>query len=397
MPLGPARHRLPRWLDVVGVGNVVLTLVLVPIGILIVLEPVNGGDPVAVILVVLAVLTLLGFRRAPGTSAVVAAVLVLLVQLLAGPLVTCAVMFPVMCAMAYQLAAHAAGASLVVGTVGLVGLGVVETLLDPVLGLGAGIFMVGVLAGFAFAGILLRSRAALAESLRQRTVELTHKRERTAELAVAADRTRIGTDLEAVIGPHLGAIAEAAEAGQKTVGTGLASSTIDSLARVESEGRATLAGMRRVVGMVQDAPTTPLPGVGDLDDLLRRATVGDARLTSVGPPRPYSPYVELCAYRIVEQLLATLSDLPRAQIDVVVRFEPDCLRITMGGPPAESTAVAASEPDLVAARSDRAVTVQVALEAARARAAAVGGTVVATSRAGWREIDVVLPVPSAVR
>ena len=43
---------------------------------------------------------------------------------------------------------------------------------------------------------------------------------------------------------------------------------------------------------------------------------------------------------IVEQLLATLSDLPRALIDVVVRFEPDCLRITMGGPPAESTPTA---------------------------------------------------------
>jgi len=396
MPLGPTRHRLPRWLDVVGVGNLVLTLVLVPIGVLVVLEPVNGGGPVAVVLVALAVSTLLGFRRAPAASAVLAAVLVLLVQLLAGPLVTCAAMFPVMCAMAYQLAAHAGGPQLAVGSAGVVALGVVETLLDPALGLGAGIFIAGVLAGFAFAGILLRSRAALAETLRRRTVELTHQRERTAELAVAADRTRIGTDLEAAIGPHLRTIAAAAERGQVTVEQGQVAQTVDALARVEAEGRATLAGMRRVVGMVQDAPTTPLPGLGDLDDLLHRATVGDARLTIVGPPRPYSPYVELCAYRIVEQLLATLSDLPRAQIDVVVRFEPDCLRITMGGPPAESTAVT-PEPGVVAARSDRAVTVQVALDAARARAAAVGGTVVARSPAGWREIDVVLPGVSAVR
>jgi hypothetical protein len=172
---------------------------------------------------------------------------------------------------------------------------------------------------------------------------------------------------------------------------------VGALAQVEAEGRETLAGMRRVVGMVKDAPTTPLPGIGDLEDLLQRATVGDARLTVVGPPRPYSPYVELCAYRIVEQLLATLSDLPRALIDVVVRFEPDCLRITMGGPPAESAPTAPTGPHLDTARSDRAVTVQVALEAARARAAAVGGTVVATSPAGRREIDVVLPVVSAAR
>ena len=359
MPLGPTRHRLPRWLDVVGVDNLVLTLVLVPIGVLVVLEPVNGGGPVAVVLVALAVSTLLGFRRAPAASAVLAAVLVLLVQLLAGPLVTCAAMFPVMCAMAYQLAAHAGGPQLAVGSAGVVALGVVET-------------------------------------LRRRTVELTHQRERTAELAVAADRARIGTDLQAAIGPHLRAIAEAAASGRERAGQGRTVETVGALAQVEAEGRETLAGMRRVVGMVKDAPTTPLPGIGDLDDLLQRATVGDARLTVVGPPRPYSPYVELCAYRIVEQLLATLSDLPRAQIDVVVRFEPDCLRITMGGPPAESTAVT-PEPGVVAARSDRAVTVQVALDAARARAAAVGGTVVARSPAGWREIDVVLPGVSAVR
>ncbi|HEU4330465.1 MAG TPA: hypothetical protein VFR40_05060 [Lapillicoccus sp.] len=396
MPLGPVRHRLPRWLDVVGVGNLVLTLVLVPVGVLVVLEPFNDGGPVTVVLVALAVMTLLAFRRAPAISAVLAAVLVLVVQLVAGPLVTCAAIFPVMCAMAYQLAAHAAGTSLVVGAAGLIGLGVVEVMLDPALGLGAGIFIFGVLAAFAFAGVLLRSRARLAETLRQRTVELTQQRERTAELAIAADRTRIGSDLDAAIGPHLRSIAAAADTGRQTVAQDRAAETVAALAQVEAEGRETLAGMRRVVGMVQDAPTTPLPGIGDLDDLLHRATVGDARLTVVGPPRPYSPYVELCAYRIVEQLLATLSDLPRAQIDVVVRFEPGCLRITLGGPSAESTAMP-REPNLVAARSERAVMVQVALEAARARAAAVGGTVVASSPAGWREINVVLPAVSAGR
>ena len=95
--------------------------------------------------------------------------------------------------------------------------------------------------------------------------------------------------------------------------------------------------------------------------------------------------MELCAYRIVEQLLVALSVLPRAQVDVVVRFDDGALRITMGGPPAEM------------GTPEREAVVVAALDAARARAAVVGGQLVASSPHGWRNIDVVLPVPSAVR
>ena len=143
--------------------------------------------------------------------------------------------------------------------------------------------------------------------------------------------------------------------------------------------------MREVVGTMRDAPTTPLPGLSDLDALLRRATEADARLTVEGESRVLGPHVELCAYRIVEQLLVTLSDLPRAQVDVVVRFDDGALRITMGGPPAEM------------GTPEREAVVVAALDAARARAAVVGGQLVASSPRGWRNIDVVLPVPSAVR
>ena len=136
---------------------------------------------------------------------------------------------------------------------------------------------------------------------------------------------------------------------------------------------------------MRDAPTTPLPGLDDLDALLHRATEADARLTVEGRSRVLGPHVELCAYRIVEQLLVTLSDLPRAQVDVVVRFVPGALRITMGGPPAEM------------GTPEREAVVVAALDAARARAAVVGGQLVATSHSGRRNIDVVLPVPSAVR
>ena len=388
----PSRHlvrsvaaRQPRWLAAIGAGNLVLTLVLLPAGVMLVLDPTNFGGPWAAVLVSLAVATLLAFRRAPAAAALAAAVLTLATQLLTGPLVTCGVMVPVMCAMTFQLAARSSGRELLLGAVGVVATGTVEVTLDPVLGATAAVFLAGVLGSFAFAGFLLRSRAAALEALRRRTVELSRQRDRTAELAVAADRARIGTDLETAISSRIRTISAAASIGRRTVLGGWPEAALAALEHVELEGRETLATMREVVGTMRDAPTTPLPGLSDLDALLRRATEADARLTVEGESRVLGPHVELCAYRIVEQLLLTLSDLPRAQVDVVVRFDDGALRITMGGPPAEM------------GTPEREAVVVAALDAARARAAVVGGQLVASSPRGWRNIDVVLPVPSAVR
>ena len=97
-----AAHQ-PGWLAAIGAANLVLTMVLLPAGVMLVLDPTNFGGPWAAVLVSLAVATLLAFRRAPATAALAAAVLTLATQLLTGPLVTCGVMVPVMCAMTPQV------------------------------------------------------------------------------------------------------------------------------------------------------------------------------------------------------------------------------------------------------------------------------------------------------
>ena len=178
------------------------------------------AGPLAAVLLSLAVTTLLAMRRAPILAAWVAAGLVLATQLLTGPLVTCGVMVPVMCAMSFQLAARSVGRRLVAGAVGVLATAAVEVVLDPVLGASGGVFIAGILLGFGFAGFLLRSRAAAVEALRERTVELSRQRDRTAELAVAADRERIGTDLETAIGARIRTISEAAVIGRGTVRAG---------------------------------------------------------------------------------------------------------------------------------------------------------------------------------
>ena len=90
--------------------------------------------------------------------------------------------------------------------------------------------------------------------------------------------------------------------------------------------------MREVVGSLRDAPTQPPPGLDQLADLVRRSTVADSRLRIEGSARPLTANIELSAYRIVEQLLTTLRDHPTARVEVIVRFRPDALELTVSGP-----------------------------------------------------------------
>ena len=378
-----AAHQ-PGWLAAIGAADLVLTMVLLPAGVMLVLDPTNFGGPWAAVLVSLAVATLLAFRRAPATAALAAAVLTLATQLLTGPLVTCGVMVPVMCAMTFQLAARSSGRELLLGAVGVVATATVEVTLDPVLGLTAAVFLVGVLGSFAFAGFLLRSRpppwrpcAAAPWTCRDSATAPPSWRWR-------ADRARIGTDLETRSAPdpdHLGSGRHRARTGLD----GRPEATLAALEHVELEGRETLATMREVVGTMRDAPTTPIPGLGDPR---RSAAPGDrGRRATDRRGRVPGPRTARGAVRIPDRRTAArhVSDLPRAQVDVVVRFDDGALRITMGGPPAEM------------GTPEREAVVVAALDAARARAAVVGGQLVASSPRGWRNIDVVLPVPSAVR
>jgi len=97
--------------------------------------------------------------------------------------------------------------------------------------------------------------------------------------------------------------------------------------------------------------------------------------------RSLSPNVELSAYRIVEQLLATLTDEPSAKVAIGLHFAAESLRIEVAGP-----ARAEDTPDITAH-------VSAALTAARTRAEVVGGRLEAAFDLGRRRVEVMLPVP----
>ena len=287
-------------------------------------QPTRGGAW-AYVIVVLAVLPLLAMRRHPVAAPVAVAALTLIAQLTVGPMVTCGVVLPVIFVMTFQLGSRLLTTiQLTVGGLGVIATALIELLLDPALGtVDAAIFIFGLATAFFIGGLLIRSRVRMTEALRRRTMELAEQRDRTAALAVEADRERVGADLEVAIRSRVAGIAVAAGYARGQVGDPHGAALIrTALAEIEEQGRQTLTDMRAVVGTLRDAPTDPPPGIDDLAALLRRATGADARLRLEGDVRSLSPNVELSAYRIVEQLLATLTDDPRARVAVGRALRP---------------------------------------------------------------------------
>lgn len=375
----------PGWLRRIGIGNLLATVVFTVGAFALVAEqqPTRGGDW-AYVIVVLAVLPLLAMRRHPVAAPVTVAAMTLVAQLTVGPIVTCGVVLPTIFVMTFQLGSRLITTlQLTLGGLGVLATVLIELLLDPALGtVDAAIFVFGLATAFFIGGLLIRSRVRMTEKLRSRTMELAEQRDRTADLAVEADRERVGADLEVAIRSRVAGIAVAAEYARGQVGDPHGPAVIrTALAEIEEQGRQTLTDMRAVVGTLRDAPTDPPPGIDDLAALLRRATGADARLRLEGDVRSLSPNVELSTYRIVEQLLATLTDDPRARVAVGVRFAPAALRIEIAGP-----ARIEDTPDVAAH-------VSAALTAARTRAEVVGGHLDSAMALGRRRLEVVLPVP----
>ena len=376
----------------VGIGNLIGTAFLGTASFWLVASQPTSGGALTYPLVLLAVLPLLILRRHPVAAPWLVATATLLAQLLVGPLVTCGVVFPTIFVIAFQLGSRLIPTTrIALGGLGVIATILVELLLDPVLGTAdAAVFVFGLGTTFFVGGLLLRSRVRMVEDLRRRTAALAEQRDRTAAMAVAADRERIGADLELAVRPRVTEIATTARqarlrSGQSPESGATASDlTTAALAEIEELGRLTLTDMRAVVGTLRDAPTLPPPGLSDLDALLHRVTGSDRRLEVEGDARSLGPNIELAAYRIVEQLLATLADDRLARIHVTVTFAPETLQLRITGP-------ARSEPD-----RETASQVAAALAAACTRAEVSGGHVVESVALGRRQVEVVLPLPVRV-
>ncbi|MET7392914.1 histidine kinase [Dactylosporangium sp. NPDC005572] len=178
-----------------------------------------------------------------------------------------------------------------------------------------------------------RTRRAHLATLQARADDLEREHEQRTALAVAAERGRITRELHDVVAHGLSVMVVQAQ-GAKAMLTREPDRTGAALANIVVTGRASLAEMRRLLGLVRTGPgtdLTPQPSLAMLPSLVDgvrdSGTPIDFRMTGEPPTLP--AVVELAAYRIVQEALtnALKHATPGAGCTVGLDFDPAGLTI----------------------------------------------------------------------
>ncbi|MER8185155.1 sensor histidine kinase [Kitasatospora sp. NPDC094015] len=139
--------------------------------------------------------------------------------------------------------------------------------------------------------------------------------ESAAARAVAGERLRIARELHDMVAHSIGIIALQAGAARRVLTT-QPEHARDALGQVETAGRETLSGLRRMLVALRaaedfpdgEAPLTPAPGLADLDRLAQATTTAGVAVDIQwrGERRTLPPEVDLSAYRIVQEALTNV-------------------------------------------------------------------------------------------
>ncbi len=195
------------------------------------------------------------------------------------------------------------------------------------------------LAVFAIAWVVgdnIRTRRAYLAELEARAARLEREREERDARAVADERVRIARELHDVIAHNVSVMVVQASAGEELFDTDPTRAR-ESLSSVAATGRAALAELRRLLGVIRTeegsdaaASYTPQPGIAYLDELIGqvRETGLAVELSVLGEPRELPEGVGLCAYRIVQEALTnTLKHAHATHAQVSVRYVDDALEL----------------------------------------------------------------------
>ncbi|MEU8700680.1 sensor histidine kinase [Streptomyces sp. NPDC048680] len=137
---------------------------------------------------------------------------------------------------------------------------------------------------------------------------------RAAEQAVVAERLRIAREMHDMVAHSVGIIALQAGAAARVVHT-QPEAAREAMSAVETAGRETLSGLRRMLGALRQdgpglqgpereaAPLHPAEGLADVDRLARATTAAGVRVEVRwrGERRPLPPDIDLSAFRIIQE------------------------------------------------------------------------------------------------
>ncbi|MFP4149929.1 MAG: sensor histidine kinase, partial [Nitriliruptoraceae bacterium] len=217
-----------------------------------------------------------------------------------------------------------------------------------------GVIVISGLAVWALA-MLRRARREMLDALHDRAERLERERDQQAQISAAAERARIAREMHDVVAHSLSIVVAQADGGRYAARDDPAAA-VQVLATISDTGRAALADLRRILGVLRDgadvagarqassstaareqrgrpvdevAPRVPQPAVGDVAELLdgvRRAGLG-VSVEEVGTPVPVTAGLELTVHRILQEALANVLKHagPAPTVSVVYRWTADLL------------------------------------------------------------------------
>jgi signal transduction histidine kinase len=185
------------------------------------------------------------------------------------------------------------------------------------------------------AGRAIRSYRLLTAELRRANAQLAAEREDRARLAVAGERSRIARELHTAVARSVAAMVVQAEGALSLLGEDPEQADA-AMGEIETTGRAALAEMRRVLGVLRrgEGPgeLAPQPGVDQIYALIQLARNNGraVELRVAGDAGTLAAGVELGLYRILENALASAREgrvevaLLFAEAELELRLEADC-------------------------------------------------------------------------
>ncbi|MFF4250648.1 sensor histidine kinase [Streptomyces sp. NPDC001663] len=186
------------------------------------------------------------------------------------------------------------------------------------------VILSGLAAAAFFLGTTVRAQRRYLASVEDRAQRLEQERAQQAQLAAAAERTRIAREMHDIVAHGLVVVVALAEAAAATTATDPEGAR-GKMFQAASTGRQSLAGMRRLLGVLRaddGGDRAPQPDLGSLKALVdqTRGTGLDVRLTESGSRATLSAAAQTTVYRILQESLTNVVKHARdaSKVDVVL-------------------------------------------------------------------------------
>ncbi|GAB3164841.1 sensor histidine kinase [Myceligenerans halotolerans] len=267
-------------------------------------------------------------------------------------------------------------------------------------------------------GLFRRSRRAMLDALRDRAERLQLESDQQAAIAAGAERARIAREMHDVVAHSLSIVIAQADGGRYAARSDPAAAT-RALDTIAETGRAALADMRKILGVLRTspppggvpgsgapalsgeqgsggqgdgpAPIAPQPDVTQIEALVEQSRSDGLRVSyaRIGEERQLPPGIGLNIYRVAQEALTNVRKHagPSPRVTVLIRWGEREIELT----------VSDDGRGLASNTQPGAPGAGYGLVGMRERAELFGGRLTAGPRSGGGfQVRFVVPVPAAV-